>query len=330
MGVDGGYLQVDVEELARVFTGWTICKKAQTDLDDATVPSPLDPCIEEYWLPTPVGQWVADFRSVQHDCGSKTLFAGTPEQAVIPATCDSPSAGYTDVGLALDAIAAHPSTPRFISRKILERFVTDEPTEAMIDVLEAAWNNGANPAGVGDLEAVLAAALGSPEFLDPDRVGSKVKTPLEHFIGAMRAIRGDTDGVTTIISPFLVQAQHLPHYNAVPTGWPENGDSWIGTNNTLTRQNFGMELAASNGANFGSDPIGLLNDGGVTTAPGNAEAIVTFLADVLFAGALTPAEHQQAVDFLNTDDGGVPAPYNNNRIRDVVGLMLGYPQFQEQ
>ena len=44
MGVDGGYTQSDVEELSRVITGWTLCKKANADIND-----PLAPCIPEYW-----------------------------------------------------------------------------------------------------------------------------------------------------------------------------------------------------------------------------------------------------------------------------------------
>jgi hypothetical protein len=64
--------------------------------------------------------------------------------------------------------------------------------------------------------------------------------------------------------------------------------------------------------------------------PGNAPVVVDFLSDILFAGALTPAERQSAIDFLNTDDNGVPAAYTTTRIKDLVGFLLGYPQFQEQ
>ena len=55
-----------------------------------------------------------------------------------------------------------------------------------------------------------------------------------------------------------------------------------------------------------------------------------FLADVMFGGALTLDERQMAIDYLNTDDLGVPTPYDDTRIRQTVGLLLGYPQFQEQ
>lgn len=324
MGVDGGYTQTDVEQLARVFTGWNLCRKAPAD-----AANPLGPCIANYWDTAIAGEWVANFLSSKHDCAQKVLFAGTPQQVTIASTCGNPSAQVAELDLALDAIVAHPSTPRFISKKILERFVADASDEGMVDALVAEWNDAGNPHGAGDLREVLRAALTSPAFLDPDRVGGKIKTPLEHFVSAFRALRGKTNGSSQVFN-YLTRAQYRPYLNPVPTGWPENGDDWLDTNNTLERQNFGTQLASATGANFGSDPLGLLVANGVSTAAGNAPAIVDFLSDVLFASALTPAERQRAIDFLNTDENGNPAAYNNARIKDLAGFLLGLPQFQEQ
>ena len=145
MGVGGGYTQTDVEELARVITGFTICKKKDFLADD-----PLSPCVEQYWITDPASRWAALFVPGNHDCTQKTLFQGTPQETIIPDTCSNPPDGLADLDLALDAIVAHPSTPQYISRKILERFVTDQPDQAMIDVLVAEWNDATNPAGVGD------------------------------------------------------------------------------------------------------------------------------------------------------------------------------------
>ena len=324
MGVGGGFSQADVEETARVLTGWTICKKKLTG-----VGNPLAPCLDEYWLPTPPGEWTAHFDPANHDCGAKTLFFGTPEQIEIPDSCGNPADGVTDLSLALDGIAAHPATARFIATKILRRFVSDTPEPAMVDEMVAVWNDPTNPAGIGDLRAVLEAALTHPAFLDPDRVRGKIKTPLEQFTGAIRAVRGQTDG-TTVVLGLLANASHLPHYNPVPTGWPEAGEAWLDTTNTLERQNFGVYLTAFNDPEFGSDLMNLLADHGVSTAPGNAEAIIDFFSDLLFGGALTPAERQQAIDFLNSDVNGAPSPYDETRIRRTAGFLLGYPQFQEQ
>lgn len=332
MGVDRGYTQQDVEELARVFTGWNTCKKLAADVDD-----PLAPCMTQYWQEPAGSDYVANFRINQHDCGEKTLFQGTAYETVIPDTCDgtgNPTAdGVNDLDLALDAILDHPSTPEFIATKLLQRFVTDAPDQAMIDAVVAEWNDASNPLGVGDLREVLRAVTDLAAFRDPDSIGNKIKTPVEHVVSAFRGTRGRTDGLTVVIS-YLVRMQHLPYLNAVPTGWPELGGDWLGTNNMLERQNFGLHFTTNTDpdteADFGADVIGLLQDNGVSTAPGNAEAIVDFYADLLFAGALTPAERQAAVDYLNTDDDGVPGDYDDARIRETVGFMLGYAQFEEQ
>jgi len=329
MGVDGGYTQADVEELSRVFTGWTLCKKTLADLANPAT-SPIAGCIASYWMTPPQGSWAAHFVPANHDCTQKTLFAGSPHEAIIPDTCSTPNDGMNDVDLVLDAIAAHPATANFISTKLLQWFITDEPEQALIDDIVAVWNDSANPLGVGDLKAVLGAILHHPAFLDPDRVGSKIKTPVEQVVSAIRAVDGRTDGLTFTLNT-MINGQHIPHFNEVPTGYSEIGADWIGTNNTLERQNFAIGLTFLNDPEFGSDPGALLAANGISTLPGNSAAIVDFFADTMFGGALTPDERQRAIDYLETDNLGLPDPsYNDQRIRETVALMLGYAQFQEQ
>jgi uncharacterized protein (DUF1800 family) len=331
MGVNGGYTQQDIVQLAKVFTGWNICKKAVPVAAD-----PLAACISSDTYGTagePPGLWVANFQTSRHDTSQKVLFAGTPYQAVIPSTASNPSAGIDDAQLAFDAIAAHPSTPRFIAKKLLQRFVDEQPTQAMIDAVVAAWNNPANPHGVGDLREVLRAVLAQAAFRDPARAGGKIKTPFEHVVSALRAVRGTTNGLTAVQSS-LARMSELFHRNPVPTGYSEIGADWLDTNNLLERQNFGFDLTTrtSTPGAFGADVIGLLNANGVSTAatPNNAPAIVDFLSSVLFGGALTASERQRAIGYLNTDDSGVPSPYDDLRIRETAGYMMGFAEFLEQ
>jgi uncharacterized protein (DUF1800 family) len=307
-----------------VLSGWNLCKKSPADLDDPTAP-----CLAQYWDEGVAGEIVATFVAGDHDCTAKTIFAGTAQELLIPDTCLMPDDGVQDLFDALDAIAAHPATREFISRKIAERFVTDEPTQAMIDAVAATWMDGGNPQGVGDLTAILETTLALPEFLDPERIRSKIKTPLEHFASAARATRGITDGTTEVLA-FLTATQHVLHANPTPTGWPEDGPSWIGTNNALERQNIGIKFLTFPVAGFRAEPIALLNAQGISTTPGNADGIVDFFSDTLFGGSLTSDERQAAIDFLTTDDSGAPSAYDDTRIREVVAFLLGYAQFQEQ
>lgn len=329
MGVDGGYTQADIVALAKVFTGWNVCKK-----DASVAADPLAACIPSntYGTPTePPGLWVSNFRISRHDSTQKILFAGTPYQAIIPSTTGNPSAGVGDAQLAFDAILAHPSTPRFIARKMLQRFVDENPTTAMIDAVVVAWNNPANPLGVGDLREVLRAVLAQSAFKDPGRVGGKIKTPFEHVVSALRSVRGLTDG-TTSVRTYLSRMAELFHVNPVPTGYPEIGGDWIDTNNLLDRQNFGLDMATRTAAAFGADVIGLLNANGVATTPtpNNAPAIVDFLSGVLYGSGLTAAERQRAIDYLNTNDSGAVSNYTDARIRETAGFMMGFAQFLEQ
>jgi hypothetical protein len=324
------YTQQDVEELARVFTGWNVCAKL-----DAQAGDPLAPCETLWWRPGRT--YAANFRVNQHDCGEKILFLGEPYETVIPDTCDglgAPTpAGIDDLEIALDAIVAHPATPQFITRKLIQRFVTETPTQEMIDEVVAAWNDPGNPRGVGDLREVLRAVLSLDAFSDPDRIRDKVKTPVEHAVSALRATRGSTDGLTILVD-YLVRMQQIPYFNPVPTGYSEIGADWIDTNNMLERQNYGLHLTLNpdpgTQPNFSADVLGLLQDHGVSTAPGNAEEIVDFFIDVLFGGALGAYERQEAIEYLNTDDFGAPSDYDDERIRETVGFMLGFAQFQEQ
>jgi len=329
MGVDGGYTQQDVVELAKVFTGWNVCKKTVANAGDplaACIPGPYGTATE------PAGVFVHNFRPGQHDTGQKTLFAGTPHQVIIPARPNNDPNGVDDVRIALDAIVAHPSTPRYIVTKLIQRLVTEYPTQPMIDAVVAEWNDASNPQGVGDLREVLRAVVSLPAFRDPDFVRDKIKTPLEHIVSGFRAIRGRTDGLNLNRS-YLTRMQERLHQNPVPTGYSELGADWLDTNNLLERQNFGLDVATDpNSMTLGSDVIGLLNANGVSTAPtpNNAPGIVGFFNDVLFGGGLTSAERQIAVDYLNTDSSGVPSNYTDSRIRETVGFMMGFAQFLEQ
>jgi uncharacterized protein (DUF1800 family) len=319
MGVDNGYTQHDIEELARALTGWNVCKKTEANKND-----PLAPCINRLLEATTPGTYVINFRLNQHDHGQKVLFEGTPYEVTIPSTSGNQSQGVNDLEIALDAIADHPSTREYISSKLLQLIVQDAPTQPMIDAVVDAWQvNG------GDLREVLRAVVERAELRQPENFRTKLRTPLEQMIAVFRATRGKTNGTTTVRT-YLSRMQHLPHQNAVPTGYAEVGDEWIDTNNTLERQNFGLDLTEKTASSFGTDLIALLNANGLSSSS-TPEAIVDFWIEVLFGGAVTPADRQEAITYLRTDDNGVEAlPLTDARIRGLVGFLVGYPNFQEQ
>ncbi|UCF68283.1 MAG: DUF1800 family protein, partial [Acidobacteriota bacterium] len=309
----------DVRELARVFTGWEVCKKTVADRDD-----PLAPCIDPIFGGE--GRWTSNFNAANHDSGQKVLFAGTLYETIITDTTANPDEGFNDVQIALDAIVAHPSTPEFICWKLLRRFITDEPTQQMVDAVVAEWNLTG-----GDLREVTRAVLSAENLLDPDIVGEKIKSPQEHVLSAYRAMRGNTQ----IAQPFflayanlynwMARMGHLPYNRVEPDGYPEKAPPWLGTNQFLDRQDYGMFAAADPFA-YGTNITQMVADYGLDTA----EKIVDFFAEVLLGGAITLAERARAIEYLNKDEFGNETPYDDARVRDTVGFLLGHAQFMER
>lgn len=103
LGVEGGYTQKDVQEVARCFTGWTLDRPRQAS------------------------QFV--FRSFMHDNGEKTVLGQK-----IPA-----GGGMTDGEKVIDILAHHPSTAKFISTKLARRFVSDTPPRSLVDRLVSVY-----------------------------------------------------------------------------------------------------------------------------------------------------------------------------------------------
>jgi len=103
LGVDGGYTQKDVEEVARCFTGWTIQK------------------------PNEEGLFL--YRPGLHDDGEKVVLG----QKILP------GGGIADGERVLDILAKHPSTARFIATKLARRFIGDDPPRSVIDRASAVF-----------------------------------------------------------------------------------------------------------------------------------------------------------------------------------------------
>jgi uncharacterized protein (DUF1800 family) len=101
LGVDGGYTQHDVTEVARAFTGWTIRQPRQ------------------------VGRFA--FEPRLHDDGEKMVLGHRIKAG----------GGMKDGEQVLDLLAAHPSTARFIATKLVRRFVSDAPPPALVDRVAA-------------------------------------------------------------------------------------------------------------------------------------------------------------------------------------------------
>ncbi|HET9210272.1 MAG TPA: DUF1800 domain-containing protein [Thermoanaerobaculia bacterium] len=226
LGVDGGYTQQDVIEVARAFTGWTILpvqpkvrETVETRLARAERAGGLGFRREGDFL----------FRADAHDAAPKKILGNQ-----FPA-----GRGIEDGEAVLDLLAAQKATARHISTKLAVRFVSDHPPQALIDRL-----TGVYLATHGDIRRMIVAIAESPEFWGHDAVGSKIKSPFELTASALRATDGEIVEPRAILQWINRMGQPLYAYQA-PTGYPDRAEAWVNTGSLLNRMNFGLQLAAN-------------------------------------------------------------------------------------
>ena len=143
--------------------------------------------------------------------------------------------GMEDGERVLDLLAAHPSTARFIARKLAQKFVMDSPPTALVERLSQVFLRTG-----GDLTATYRALFESPEFWSDAARDSKVKTPLEFTISAVRALGGTTAGDVPMVQALNRMGQ--PPYRAQPpTGWPEVAQPWVNPGALVARHRLRAE-----------------------------------------------------------------------------------------
>lgn len=206
LGVDGGYSQQDVIEVARVFTGWTLTRPGGRG----------------------EGEFAFTFRPAMHDRGEKVILGRR-----------FPSGRGVEEGReVLRLLASHPATARHIARKLAERFVSDEPPAALVDTLAAVFIRTD-----GDLREVTRALYTAEAFFDPAVQGGRIKRPFELVVSALRASGAEVGGVPPLLQ-VLRTLGHLPYQESAPTGYPSRKEEWVNSGALLNRMNFGLALSA--------------------------------------------------------------------------------------
>ena len=177
------YTSADIAGLAKVFTGWS------------------------WYHPTPTANTFAG-RVKNADAAIRPMifysaFHSTSEKAFLGRTIASGSTdGPGDLKIALDTIFAHPNVGPFVSKQLIQRLVTSNPSPAYVARVVTVFNN--NGAGVrGDMAAVIRAILLDPEARHPDNVDSavfgKVREPIIRMTNWMRAFNA-----TSVSGAYLI------------------------------------------------------------------------------------------------------------------------------
>jgi uncharacterized protein (DUF1800 family) len=277
LGVNGGYSQKDVQEIARCFTGWTIDR------------------------PNQGGGFI--FRRWAHDSGSKTVLG-----VGIPA-----GGGIEDGYRVINILARHPSTARFISRKLCQRFVADDPPAVLVERIAQTFLKTD-----GDIRQVLGAIFSSAEFNSAGAFRSKLKSPLELIASAIRTLGGDTNGAPALHEWIRRMGGPLYQHQA-PTGYSEDSSSWMNTGAFVNRINFAVAVANNQipGTRYKSErflkPESSLANG----------ALIDRLAASTIHTELSPDSRKAVETALGQNPSG-------QSLTRAIELMLGTVEFQRK
>ncbi len=309
LGVDGGYTQKDVVEVARCFTGWGY--------------NPLTGTFQ--------------FNPRRHDQGEKIVLGQR-----IPA-----DGGIKDGEQVLDLLAHHPSTAKFIATKLCQRFIADEPPAAAVERAARVFRETD-----GDLRQVVGAIVTSPAFFSAAACRSKIKSPFEFAVSAVRAVGGriyaDRDGANLLharsalegsatigyaqefVSGFKrkslnwhIYEMGMPLYAyQAPTGWPEDSRKWVSAGALIARLNFALALTGKSVA----DVLPPIESPLVGVDADKPEAVLNRLIDVLLSGEVSDATRATLKKQLGDTENmasTVDAP-------KLIALVLGSPEFQRR
>lgn len=298
LSVDGGYTQTDVETTARALTGWGV-----------SLTSPR--------CDVRVGDFC--YNHLAHDGSAKTILGQTFSADSLP---NDASAWMRQGNEILDFLSRRPETARFVCHKLIQKFVNDAPPVGLHNQCISTFLNSD-----GDIKRVMELLLFSPEFLGPDNRLNKVRDPFEFSLAAARHLEADADGVSLY---YNIATMSMPLFRmTVPTGYPEGGVDWVSTNGLLQHWRYADALThATRGTVV--NPLPMVAGLGITTADG----VVKYFADRLLRGQLSALEQSSMIDCLNNAPAGpawdITRPEADGRLRDTVGIMLGFPVYQKQ
>ena len=217
LGVDGGYTQKDVQEVARCFTGWTIFQ-------------PRGGAAAANAMMGEAGRRNAGtffFNARVHDDGEKIVLGHK-----IPA-----GGGIQDGLTVLDILAHHPSTAKFIATKLVRHFVSDTPPPGLVDRVAATFTKSD-----GDIRETLKAIFFSKEFNSTEAYRAKIKRPFELVVSAIRTLGADTNGGPGTHQWIARMGEPLYGFQT-PNGYSDAAQNWVNTGGLLERMNFGLALA---------------------------------------------------------------------------------------
>jgi uncharacterized protein (DUF1800 family) len=207
-----GYIDQDLYEAARAFTGWTAADGEEVD-DNVHFPATGGFHYHDAW----------------HDPYQKRVLGVELEPNQPP---------LADGMAVLDLAAFHPGTALHLSEKLCRRFIADEPPEALVKRIAQVWTQ--HEKSPDQIRHVMRAILLAPEM--QAGFGQKTKRPLEFLASFIRATGADLRPDGDVMDELGECGQRLFQCGP-PTGHPDTAEYWQSPNSLLKRWNLVRELA---------------------------------------------------------------------------------------
>jgi uncharacterized protein (DUF1800 family) len=236
----------------------------------------------------------------------------------------------------LHLLAHHPATAHFICTKLATRFVSDNPPPALVDEMAQTFLKKD-----GDIREVLKTMFHSPEFWSGETYGTKLKTPLEFVVSAVRATGGNVSDAMPLARQLNTMGMAL-YGMQPPTGYSMKSDAWVNSSALLGRMNFSLALTAGRIKGVQVDADRLVNPAPASApaaAPDPQQALalleISLLAgnvskqthDAIVKEIENPVTGQAAVKIVaRKDEKAVPT----SNTATIAGLILGSPEFQRR
>lgn len=312
VGVNAGYTQQDVTEVAKVFTGWTVGKQRGQDIEAQ-----------------------AQFDYGKHEPGTKTVMGQKIGE-------DGEKEGLK----VLHLLATSPQAAHFISYKLAVRFVCDDPPKELVDRMAGTFLETH-----GDIRRVLMTMLNSQEFSSEGAYRSKVKTPQDYVVSAVRATGADVQSSAALAD--VTTQLGMPLFgHQTPEGYSMKSEAWNSTAALVERMNFALALATDRVGGVTTDFTRVLGTDASSLSPDmKLHALEDALLHVPVSDrtqALILAQTSQAPDVQAASLRQVSAmggkrdplaprgaqrrngPITDSQAAMATGLILGSPEFQRR
>ena len=341
LGVDNGYTQADIVEVAKCFTGWTIADprgytKAAANEIKGTEDKRLQRLQRQAGVPDDVKSGEFYFNKNWHEGGTKTVLGQKINEG-----------GVNDGLKVMDILVSQPATAKFIARKLAVKFVSDKPSDELVNRVAKAFLDSK-----GDIKTTLRAIFTDKEFYAPENYRAKIKTPFELAVSAIRTIGADTNSSPAILA-MLNKLGEIPYGYQAPTGYPDTAEDWVNTGALLERLNFAVALASNRIPGTKADlkqfeakdksgildkTIAVVLDNEISPA---TKATLLKQIEQPLPEVKTPDEVSDNLEMPNMRGGQgggkgmnrqarLLAPSGNPDVFKIVSLVLGTPEFQRQ